>query len=75
MCIIDLSLLHLKRASEPPLNKWTPEHQGTADFMRSECVKLVQCLRRVHVLREALVCSGFLSGGGGGGGGGGELPP
>ena len=33
MCIIDLSLLHLKIAHLM--------HQGTGDFMRSECVKLV----------------------------------
>ena len=61
MCIIDLSLLHLKRA---------PEHQGTGDFMRFECVKLVlvsfiyiytlsalvlsSYIDVVHVLRKAL---------------------
>ena len=42
---IDLSLLHLKRASETQnhltFSYWVPEHQGTGCFMRSECIKLV----------------------------------
>ena len=42
---IDLSLLHLKRASETQnhltFSYWVPEHQGTGYFMRSECIKLV----------------------------------
>ena len=42
---IDLSLLHLKRASETQNNLtfsyWVPEHQVTGYFMRSECIKLV----------------------------------
>ena len=42
MCTIDLSLLHLKRASDTQNHHlWIPEHQGTGDFVRSECVKLV----------------------------------
>ena len=32
-------LLYLKRASDT--QNWIPEHQGTGDFMRCECVKLV----------------------------------
>ena len=45
--MIDLSLLHLTseeslRDSEPPdISYWVPEHQGTGDFMRSQCMKLV----------------------------------
>ena len=42
---IDLSLLHLKSASETQnhltFSYWVPEHQGTGYFMRSECIKLV----------------------------------
>ena len=39
---IDLSLLHLKRASDHlTFSYWVPEHQGTGYFMRSECIKLV----------------------------------
>ena len=42
---IDLSLLHLKRASETQnhltFSYWVPEHQGTGYFRRSECIKLV----------------------------------
>ena len=45
---IDLSLLHLKRASEIQnhltFSYWVPEHQGTGYFMRSECIKLVLVL-------------------------------
>ena len=42
---IDLSLLHLKKASETQnhltFSYWVPEHQGTGYFMRSECIKIV----------------------------------
>ena len=39
MCIINLSLLHLKSYREPQRLRTTiPEHQGTGDFMRSECI-------------------------------------
>ena len=45
LSMIDLSLLHLKRASETQnhltFSYWVPEHQGTGYFMRSECIKLV----------------------------------
>ena len=48
---IDLSLLYLKRASETQnhltFSYWVPEHQGTGDFMRSECMKL-NCLCLCH---------------------------
>ena len=36
------SLLHLKRASETQNHlTFSPEHQGTGYFMRSECIKLM----------------------------------
>ena len=67
---IDLSLLHLKRASETQnhvtFSYWVPEHQGTGDFMRSECIKLVLVSFTLisHMLHYINVCAG---GGGGGG--------
>ena len=52
---IDLSLLHLKRASETQNHLtfpyWVPEHQGTGDFMRSEtCACVIHIIYRcMHV--------------------------
>ena len=58
---IDLSLLHLKRASETQnhltFSFWVPEHQGTGYFMRSECIKLVLVSFTLISLHVALVLS------------------
>ena len=54
------------RDSEPPdIFFWVPEHQGTGDFMRSECMKLVLVsftLASLHTLSVAcaLVLSSYI---------------
>ena len=63
---IDLSLIHLKRASETqnhlPFSYWVPEHKGTGDFMMSECMKLVlvpnlhMCIMCIYIN----VCAGYI---------------
>ena len=65
--MINLSLFNTSEDTEPQrlqtTSYWVPEDQGTGVIM-SQCMKLVfvniiivvsQCLRGVHVLREALV--------------------
>ena len=66
---IDLSLLHLKRASETQnhltLSYWVSEHQGTGDFKRSECMKFVLVLHTSSAAFIVLssyinVCVGYM---------------
>ena len=63
--MIDLSLLHLKRAPETQnhltFSYWVPEHQGTGYFMRSECMKLVLVSFTLSTAACALVLSSYIN--------------